>query len=71
MAPLSRLCALALSALAESRPRQGWLVMTEIMQRLETLSRNVESGWVKSRLAGTVEEEDIGKPCVLFAFLFA
>ncbi|KAH8104589.1 hypothetical protein BXZ70DRAFT_998607 [Cristinia sonorae] len=59
MAPLSRLCALTLSALADSRPRQAWLVMSEIMQRLETLTRNVETDWLRSRLADTIEENDI------------
>lgn len=37
--------------------------MSEIMQRLETLARNVETDWVKSRLAGTDEENDIGQWC--------
>lgn len=61
MAPLSRLCALAVSALADSRPRQAWLVMAEIMQRLEVLTRTVEKDWVASRLAGTGEENDVGE----------
>ncbi|THH31473.1 hypothetical protein EUX98_g2725 [Antrodiella citrinella] len=59
MAALSRLCALSLSALADSRPRPGWLAMSEVMQRLEILTRNVEADWLKSRLAGTEEENDI------------
>ncbi|TCD60595.1 hypothetical protein EIP91_009826 [Steccherinum ochraceum] len=59
MAPLSRLGALAVSALADSRPRQAWLVMAEIMQRLEALTRTVEQDWVRTRLSGTGEESDV------------
>ncbi|KAL4244684.1 hypothetical protein ABKN59_010246 [Abortiporus biennis] len=59
MAPLSRVCAQTISVLTESKPQQGWLSMSETMQRLERLTLAVERDWLRSPLAAIDDQDDI------------
>lgn len=51
VAPLSKLAALILSLLLESRPKDGLHAAEEMLRTLEDMSRNVESAWKGSVLA--------------------
>lgn len=61
MAALSRTCALAVSILAESRPRDGWQVMTEAMETFLALTKVIEGDWIHTPLAKVVEDDGIGR----------
>lgn len=55
------MCGRSLAALADSRPIQGWLAMSETMQRLSALTRTIETDWLNGPLVGIYDEDDIGE----------
>ena len=63
MALLSAMYVLILAALADTRPKEAWSVMSETLYLLNVLTSTVEADWIKSALASVVisDEDAIGQ----------
>lgn len=56
MGSLSRLCSRSISLFVDHRPKLALPHVQETFLLLESISRNVESGWLSSKLADVVDE---------------
>ena len=54
---------LILAALADTRPKEVWSVMSETLHLLNTMTSSVEADWIRSALASVEisDEDSIGQ----------
>lgn len=63
MASLSAMHVQLLSCLADTQPKEAWLVMSETLHLLDTMTSKVEADWLRTALASVAisDEDAIGQ----------